>query len=289
MSLALTNRLAILHDRAHLFAKVRKFFAEREILEVDVPILSQCGSIDCHIDLVKAQACSLPCYMHSSAEYGMKRLLSEGIGDIYQLSHVFRDSEVGSRHNPEFTMCEWYRLGFTLDELMQETLDFIRLFLDVSAYEILTYEEAFLKYAGKKPQECACQDHVLAFEIEPKIGRGGFTVIKDFPREKAALAKTSWNGKEYVASRFEVFYEGMELANGYHELVDAGEQEKRLREANATRIAQGKSSYPIDHDFLDALKRGVPECCGVAVGFDRLMMLKHGKTEIKEVIPFAWK
>lgn len=288
MSLASTNRVSILHDRALMLAKVRKFFAEREVIEVDVPILSTCGSIDCHIDLIEAHVCGTHSYMHSSPEYGMKRLLAEGVGDIYQLSHVFRDSEVGSRHNPEFMMCEWYRLGFLLEELMQETLEFLRLFIDVPGYEILTYEEAFCKYAGRLPEECLDQDHVLAFEIEPKIGREGFTVIKDFPLEQAALAKTEWNGKGVVAKRFEVFYAGMELANGYHELTDGSLQEERLCKANQKRISIGKTPYLIDYDFLDALKKGIPECSGVAVGFDRLMMLRHEKTEIKEVIPFSW-
>jgi lysyl-tRNA synthetase class 2 len=289
MSLAQASRLDILRDRAWMLARCRKFFSEREVLEVDVPILSVTGSIDLHIDLIGANACGKKGYLHSSPEYGMRRLLSEGIGDIYQLSHVFRDSECGSRHNPEFTMCEWYRLGFTLDELMLETLDFIRLFLNVSEQEVLTYEEAFLKYAGKRPNEVEDQDHTLAFEIEPKIGRGKFTIIKDFPREQAALSRIEWNGSEYVAKRFEIFYQGMELANGYHELIDGDEQEMRLLASNQERKKIGKEEYPLDHAFLNALKQGLPDSCGVAVGFDRLMMLKNGAEHISEVIPFAWE
>ncbi len=271
-----------------MFAKVRKFFAMREVMEVDVPMLSQSGPVDLYIDLIEAKACGTTAYLHSSPEYGMKRLLSEGISDIYQLSHVFRDSEVSERHNPEFTMCEWYRIGFSFEQLMEETLEFIRLFLSVPEQEVLTYEEAFLKYAGKAPVDCEDQDYTLAFEIEPKIGREGFTVICDFPAEKAALAKTSWNGREWVAKRFEVFYRGLELANGYHELVDPVEQEKRLLQSNQERQALKKPPYPIDYAFLKALEKGLPESCGVAVGFDRLMMLRHNATHINEVIPFAW-
>lgn len=283
------SRIHRLQDRALMLSKVRAFFAMRGVMEVDVPLLSTAGSIDLHIDLVTATSCGKKSYLHSSPEYGMKRLLAEGCGDIYQLSHVFRDSEVGNRHNPEFMMCEWYRVGSTFQDLIDETLAFVRLFLEESRAEFLTYEEAFLKYTGQLPTEVEDQDHVLAFEIEPLIGREGFTVIQDFPADQAALAQTWWNGKENVAKRFELFYQGVELANGYCELTCPKEQEKRLIHSNKERLEHGKPSYPIDHDFLEALKRGLPDSCGVAVGFDRLMMLKHHAKHISEVIPFAWK
>lgn len=283
MSLALINKIEILKDRALMLAKARAFFKEREILEVDVPILSWEASVDLHIDLVEAHCCGKLGYLHSSPEYGMKRLLAEGVGDIYQLSHVFRDYERGSKHTVEFTMAEWYRLGFTFKEMMEETIEFIHLFLNRQQVEILTYKEAFLRYSGKFPSSMEERDALYAFEIEPHFGQDCLTVIIEFPPEQAALAKLGDNG---MAERFEIYGGGMELANGYHELIDSQEQRARLEMANKERQAHGKKQLPIDQPFLKAFDIGLPDCCGVAVGFDRLMMLRHQLEEIREASSF---
>lgn len=283
MSLALINRIEILKSRAAFFAKTRAFFAQRDVLEVDVPILSPLAPVDLHIDLITADLNGQRAYLHSSPEYGMKRLLCEGIGDIYQISHVFRNGEVGHKHNPEFVMVEWYRHHLTLTELIAETIAFVQLFIDEKKVQVFSYEEAFWHYTGQDFRQIADRDYVFAFEIEPKMQ--GFVAIYDFPAAEAALAKVE-NG---VAKRFELFYNGVELANGYDELGDSQELKQRFERANRGREQNGKPQYPIDTDFLSALDKGFPACTGVAVGFDRLLMLHHGVTHIEEVIPFAWK
>jgi elongation factor P--(R)-beta-lysine ligase len=285
MSLASINKVEILKDRAAMLARCRTFFAEKEIMEVDVPILSRAASVDLHIDLIKANCCGSVAYMHSSPEYGMKRLLAEGVGDIYQISHVFRDHERGERHTPEFMMVEWYRIGFDFQQMITETLQFIRLLLDRLPHDVeqYTYHQAFMKYVGRYPSSQEERDSLYGFEIEPHFGRQMLTVVTDFPPEQAALSQISEEG---MAERFEVYYQGMELANGYHELIDPEEQHSRIVEANQERGKLGKGQLPIDKEFLDALGRGVPDCCGVAVGFDRLMMLRHQLEEIRDASSF---
>jgi len=258
-------------------------------MEVDVPLLTQKAPIDCHIDLVESQCMGKRCYLQSSPEYGMKRLLSEGIGDIYQLSHVFRDGDRGERHNPEFTMVEWYRIGFSFEEMMEETALFLRLFLDVNGVETLSYKEAFRKYAHVDVSDIVYdRDIVFASAVEPHLGREGLTILKDFPPEEAALSQISEKNGERIAERFEFFYQGFELANGYHELIDPIEQRKRLEEANEKRAKLNKGRYPMDDYFLAAVEKGLPDMCGVACGFDRMMMLRLGLTNIEDVLPFSW-
>lgn len=283
MSLELINRVEILKDRAHMLATARAFFAEKGILEVDLPALSKRASVDAHIDLIEATCLGERAYLHSSPEYGMKRLLSEGIGDIYQISHVFRNDERGERHNPEFTLVEWYRCGFTFKEMIEETLAFCSLFLSNDApFEYVNYKEAFLHHVGKYPSTQEERDPLFALEIEPHLKR---TVLTGFPPEQAVLARVE--GDE--ALRFEIFYEGVELANGYHELTNPHELRARFEEENQLRISLGKEAYPIDYLFLEALESGFPDCCGVAVGFDRLMMLRHQVSEIDAILPFTWE
>lgn len=285
MSLVLTNRAGILEDRARMFSKARHFFQEREILEVDVPLLTQKAPIDAHIDLISASCMGKKCYLQSSPEYPMKRLIAEGMGDIYQLSHVFREGELGVRHNPEFTMVEWYRIGFSFQEMIEETIAFLQLFLPKVEAEYLSYDEAFNLYAKSPLQD---PDYQMAFEIEPQLGIGKFTVLLDFPAESAALAQVVEKKGQLVAERFEIFYQGIELANGYHELTDPHEQKKRLEEANKKREALKKECYPLDTNLIEALQKGLPDMCGVACGFDRLMMLKHEVSHIEEVLSYAW-
>lgn len=273
--MSLASKVDVLRDRAHMLARARAFFTERGVLEVDVPILSQRASVDAHIDLIEAEVLGQRAFLHSSPEYGMKRLLAEGVGDIFQLSHVFRADERGERHNPEFTMVEWYRCGMTFDQMIEETRAFIQLFLDVPEFSQSSYVEVF---GGDYPSNPEQRDHRFAFEIEPTLKAH---VLKGFPSEQAALAQINSDG---LAERFEIFVDGVELANGYHELIDPVEQKERLEEANRLRA----HPLPMDTNFLEALEQGLPDCCGVAVGFDRLMMLRH-QARIDQVIPFAWE
>lgn len=308
------NKIALLHDRAAMLARARAFFKDRNVTEVDCPILSQRACVDAHIDLIPAKyAQKDPCYMHSSPEYGMKRLIAQGMGDIYQLSHVFRDGESGRKHNPEFMMAEWYRVGISFEDLILETLDFIRLFLGDLPHTIITYREALKKYAGIDYVTASRQElityiqtkniapssldnedndsllnYILGMVVEPELGNGELCALAYYPSTQAALAQTRLNGDEKVAERFEVYYRGMELCNGYHELADPVEQRKRFEESNKMRLALGKAALPIDDNFLNALASGFPDCCGVAVGVDRLMMLRNNRSEIGDVIPFAW-
>lgn len=307
------DKVSILRDRGYMLAQARQFFQERDILEVDCPLVTQAASVDAHIDLIPVYSNGQRRYLHSSPEYGMKRLLAQGIGDIYQLAHVFREGEQSNKHNPEFTMAEWYREGIPFEAMAEETINFIRLFLGPLPFSILSYREAFQKYAGIDYIEATDQELIdylssngippypgieeegkdailnliLGVQIEPQLGKDALCVLAYYPSTQAALAKTCQRGNEMAAERFEVYYRGIELANGYHELADPQEQRSRFVEANAHRKRLGKHELPIDERFLQALEQGLPDCCGVAVGFDRLMMLRH-QQNIANVVPFIW-
>lgn len=310
----LSKKIKTLRDRAHMLSEARSFFSSRNILEVDCPLITKEASVDAHIDLIPIVDGNGYRYLHSSPEYGMKRLLAEGIGDIYQLAHVFRKGEYSRKHNPEFTMAEWYRLGISFEQMMEETVDFVRLFLGKLPMRIMSYREVFQNYLGidylkaseKELYAYLVQKGITPYDgiedegkdallnlllgtlVEPLLGKNELLVLAYYPSTQAALAKTLFREEEKVAERFEIYYNGVELANGYHELADAKEQRARLQEANAFRLQLGKDPLPIDEKFLAALEKGLPECCGVAVGFDRLMMLRHG-CSIDGVIPFDWE
>lgn len=306
-----------LRDRAEMFGKARAFFMERNVLEVDCPALSLAAPVDQHIDVMKVLLNTQEIgYLHTSAEYGMKRLLSEGIGDIYQISHVFRDGEVGPLHNPEFTMAEWYRCGFTFEKMIEETLDFIRLFLGDLPAEHMSYKEAFLHYLGidyttqttqnllalvqrqgfalsselRRADKDTLLQLLLSIFIEPHLGKDKLFVLSHYPATQCALAKTTVlaSGEE-AAYRFEMYYQGLELANGYHELTDPIEQRQRFEKANVLRAKAGKDCLVIDEKFLQSLSHGLPDCCGVAVGFDRLMLLRHRQQTLANILPFSWE
>ena len=269
MFLAPANKLK---QRGELMAASRCFFADRDVIEVDVPMLSEKAPVDVHIDLVQACALGKNAFLHSSPEYGMKKLLAAGSGDIYQLSHVFRDLESGSRHAIEFTMVEWYRLGFTLHQLIEEVFQFVQLFIPIKEYELRSYDSLWRGH----------NEESFALNVEPTLGQGKATFIVDYPPSEAALAQVNDAG---FAERFELFIDGIELANGYHELADPIEQKQRLEEANQERLNFGKQAYPIDEDFVSCLQT-LPDCCGVAVGFDRLMMLRNNTQNIEDILPY---
>lgn len=315
VNLETAGKVARLRDRAAMLKQARQYFYDRNILEVDCPSLSRFASVDAHIDLVPARYAGREnAYLHSSPEYGMKRLLAQEIGDIGQLSHVFRDGECGFKHNPEFMMAEWYRCGLSFSGMIQETVAFIQMFLGALPSHQISYREVFQHYAGfdyldmsekdlmqylqsKKidvyPEvveegKDALLNLILGTLIEPQLGQEELCILAYYPSTQAALANTITIDNERVAERFEVYFRGMELANGFHELTDAAEQRKRLIESNQHRRKLGKDELPIDENFLKALSQGIPDCCGVAVGFDRLMMLRHGASHIGDVVPFAW-
>ncbi|MBX9744639.1 MAG: hypothetical protein K2X08_05450, partial [Chlamydiales bacterium] len=243
--------------------------------------------------------------------YAMKKLLTEGSGDIYFLGHVYRKGELGPRHNPEFTMAEWYRVNYQLADMIDETCEFLSLFTGSLPKRILSYQEAFFSYIHLDPETASIKDLLdaakqskidLAFDaaswgkdtlnhlllthvIEPRLGRGEMTVLTDYPPHEAALACVVKKKGRFVAERFEIYINGLELANGYHELSVAAELRKRFERLNQER----KTPYPLDEQFLSALETGLfPPCCGVSVGFDRALMIQYGLSNISEIIPFAW-
>jgi elongation factor P--(R)-beta-lysine ligase len=300
--------------RAEMLKKARSFFEERGVLEVDCPALNRFAPVDKNIDVMKVLFKNgSHGFLHTSPEYGMKRLLSEGIGDIYQISHVFRDGDEGKMHNPEFTMVEWYRKNLSFEELIEETCDFCRLFLGEIPSSSNSYRGLFQKIAGfdsttatvstllafieekqivlSRPEEWnkdALLSLIMNYWIEPALNGNHLHVITEFPSSQAALSKTIQKKDECVALRFEIYFQGVELANGYHELTGLEEQRDRFLQANRERAATGKEMLPLDTYFLEALERGLPDCVGVAVGFDRLMMLKMNAQSLAEVLPFAW-
>lgn len=299
----------LLKDRAHLFQQVRAFFSARSVLEVDCPALSPAAPIDLHIDVMPVSLSDGSIgYLHTSPEYGMKRLLAASIGDIYQMSHVFRNGEIGPLHNPEFTMIEWYRLSFSFQAMIKETLELIFLFLLKQPVRFISYREALLQYAGIDYVHATLQDLrqidlsadsrtwdrdtlltlIVATLVEPHLGKDQLDVLFHFPASQAALAKTSIFEGEPIAHRFEVYSQGIELANGYEELTDPIEQRHRFEKTLAARQVAGKPPLPIDNRFLAALEQGLPDCCGVAVGFDRLMLLRHRLNRLSEMLPFHW-
>ena len=279
---------ASLADRAEMLARTRAFMADRDILEVDTPSLTPYGSIDAHIDLIEAKVLNRRFYLHSSPEYRMKQLLAEGSCDIYQLSHVFRDGEWGERHQPEFMLLEWYRLGYALQQMIDETCTLVELFIGPQPRRQLTYRQALLDHAGidytatipQLQQALAIEDPpsdreellhlILALHVEPKL-TPKLCILTHFPASQAALAQTDGE----AALRFELFFGGYELANGYVELTDPKEHRRRFAAAN--------TPYPLDPHFFAALEHGLPPCCGVAVGFDRLMMLRHQTDRITDI------
>lgn len=311
------SKIPFLIDRAQMLQKVRAFFAQRNVMEVDCPALSQSASIDLHIDVMTVALKNDQIgYLHTSAEYGMKRLIAAGIGDIYQISHVFRDGEVGPLHNPEFTMTEWYRLGMSFEEMIAETIDFIRLFVGDLPFRLMNYRQVLKHYLSidyftvsltellhrakalglDLPNEARTWDRdtllqlLVGFVIEPQLGNDELFVLNHFPASQAALSKTiSFPDGEQVACRFEVYYQGIELANGYHELTDAMEQRRRFEASNQARVNAGKDALRIDERLLEVLELGLPDCCGVAVGFDRLLMLKNKESALKNVLPMTWE
>ena len=306
-----------LESRARQLDWVRGFFAQRGVLEVETPVLGQCGVTDVNIDSIGASPRPVAGWPHpkgwlqSSPEYHMKRLLAAGSGSIYQVSRVFRDGERGRRHNPEFSLLEWYRPGWDDEQLMGEVADLVCGWLKTPEPERVSYRQLVQQHGGVDPmtasivelrQACypltgdpemvdqldrdSCLDLVMSFRVEPALGYDRPVFVTHYPASQAALARTSEEDGHPVAHRFELYVRGVELCNGYWELTDAGEQRRRFEADNARRRELGRPEMPLDQRLLAALESGLPECAGVALGLDRLLMLKCGVDDISEVLAF---
>ncbi len=313
--------LETLRLRAGLLASVRAFFVARGVLEVDTPALSSAAVTDPHLSCFATRYTGpgagqgRTLYLHTSPEFPMKRLLAAGSGCIYQFAKVFRNDEAGRWHNPEFTLLEWYRVGFDHHRLMDEVAALATLLLQermaLQAAEKLSYADAFQRELQLDPHtapvaelaDCTARQGIsappgmpadrpapwlellLSHCIEPRLGQGHLTFIYDYPVAQAALANIR-AGDPPVAERFELYLNGIELANGFHELGDAGEQRWRFLQDNRQRGAWGLPAMPVDERLLAALATGLPACSGVALGFDRLLALAAGKTALQEVLAF---
>jgi lysyl-tRNA synthetase class 2 len=310
-----TASLDNLKLRASLLVKLRQFFVARGVLEVDTPALSRAGATDRHIHSFRVEdGCGGTVYLHTSPEFPMKRLLAAGSGDIWQLCKVFRSGEVGRHHNSEFALLEWYRLRMDHHALMAEVAEFVAALLPgmQQPSEKLTYREAFRKHAGIDVLEAGKVECIAALTrggrrvpdaseldydgwldmvagelVYPALGRGCLTFIYDYPASQAALARLA-PGQPPVAERFEAFLHGIELANGFHELSDAAEQRRRFQQERAYRADHGLMDVPMDERLLAALEHGLPDCAGVALGFDRLVMIAAGARSMQDVIAFPW-
>ena len=306
-----------LKQRADVLATIRAFFAERGVLEVETPLLANAGVTDLHLsnavthlNLQDNQATRF--FLQTSPEYAMKRLLAAGSGCIYQLAKVVRNDEIGKLHNPEFTMLEWYRVGFSDRDLMQEVDALLQCIINTPPAEYISYQQLFIQYTGCDPLtqtglaalkawlvEKSLGDWVasetdndillqlaMSHYIEPHIGYERPVFVYNFPASQAALARLDPDDQR-VAHRFEVYVRGVELANGYYELTDYQQQVERFELDNQQRVASGRPVAVVDQRLLAALASGLPESSGVALGVDRLLMLKWGTAHIREVLTFT--
>lgn len=313
-----TASIEQLRQRASIICQIRQFFAERDVLEVDTPAMSHATVTDIHLHTFQTEfvgpgyADGRKLYFMTSPEFHMKRLLAAGSGCIYQINKAFRNEESGRYHNPEFTMLEWYRVGFDHHRLMDEMDALLQRVLQCGAAQRMTYQQAFIRELGVCPLQGSMselkqaaatlglsdiaepeQDRdtllqlLFSIGVEDKIGQTVPAFVYDFPASQAALAKINPNDPR-VADRFEAYFKGIELANGFHELDHWQEQLARFEQDNAKRIEMGLSAQPIDHHLIEALKSGLPECAGVALGIDRLIMLAIGCDHIDQVTAFPF-
>jgi lysyl-tRNA synthetase class 2 len=319
VSYELGASLQTLRQRAAMLAAIRAFFFARGVLEVDTPALSNAGATDPAIESIVASVRSLgtaPHYLQTSPEFAMKRLLAAGSGDIYQLCRVFRDDELGRWHQPEFTMLEWYRVGWDEQRLMTEVAELIETALHAAAPDAasamrrvvrLTYAQAVNAVLGAPPNAPTAElvrrltmqgvdvpqglshdavlDLAFGTVVLASFDPRAVTLVYDYPASQAALARVKPTTPP-VAARFEAFCGGVELANGFHELADAAEQRRRFVSDTATRRAAGLHAPPLDEDLLRALP-SLPDCAGVALGVDRLVALATSQNELKGVLAFA--
>jgi lysyl-tRNA synthetase class 2 len=309
-----TAGLAALRRRAEALRVAREFFRARGVLEVETPALVHSPVSDVNIGSVRAQVpgWDAPLYLHTSPEYAMKRLLAAGSGDIYQVCRVYRGAERGRHHNPEFTMIEWYRLGYTLEQLMLEVAALVSALLgdETLPVEMQSYREVVARHAGFDPLEAPDRelqagaallgldpakaaatsrdellDLIVGAKVGPALGERSLTFVHRYPASQAALARLD-AADPRVALRFELYHRGVELANGFHELTNGAEQRARFAADQRSRRDRGLPVGELDQHLLAALDAGLPDCAGVALGFDRVLMLALGAQSIDEVLSF---
>ena len=300
-----------LRARAAMLAEVRAFMSLRSVMEVDTPSLGQFAITDPNIELFEVATPDGTRFLQSSPEYAMKRLLASGSGDIFQLGRVFRSGEHGGRHNPEFVMLEWYRVDWTHYQLMREVAELIAETLRLSTWQIWSLDalldhfcqinlhdatELELKVATENAgidvvgglDKLDYLDLLMTHVVEPGIASWGLVFIVDFLEQQAALSRIIERGGNSVAARFEAYVHGVELANGYWEESDPNILTKRFEADNGLRASRGQPVRKIDERLISASRAGVPDCAGVAVGLDRLLMLAQGRSELSQVMPFSW-
>ena len=309
---------AVLQARGALLRRLRDFFAERQVLEVDTPLLARYGVSDPAIEPLCVVAPGAdgrtnpgPAqFLQTSPEFFMKRLLAAGCGDIYQLGKVFRAGESGARHNPEFTLLEWYRLGFTLNELIDEVGALVAACLGRCDWRRVSYRTLFAQHLDLDPHSASAEmleraararldlgaltldgdgwlDLLMSHCIEPAIAADGLVFVHDYPESQAALARCARRAGAGVAERFELYVDGVEIANGYRELLDPEELQRRARLDNDRRRRSGREARDLDPRLLAALRSGLPDCSGVALGVDRLLLLQLGAQRLDQVMPFS--
>lgn len=308
-----TASLDAIRKRANLLQQVRAFFHVHNVMEVDTPTMSLAGNTDPNVESFSIQSRKETLYLHTSPEFTMKRLLAAGSGSIYQVCKVFRQDEFGQFHNFEFTMLEWYRVGYDYHLLMDEVESLLKVLLEKTGIREsvrISYQQAFMDYAGFDPMVIENMQLVeqatslgfgniqglgvnerdawleLLFDqvVVPKLPNNSIVFVYDYPASQAALAKIRKD--DGVAERFEVYINGIELANGFNELTDASEQRFRFMKESKVRAEQGKPVIPVDEQLLNALASGLPDCAGVALGLDRLLMLLCEVDSLQEVMTF---
>ncbi len=310
-----------------MLKNIRAFFDEKNVIEVETPLLSHASTTDPHLDSLQAKFRDDLCFLNTSPEYAMKRLLASWGKPIFQICKAFRDDELGANHNPEFTMLEWYQPGYCIEQLMLELADLVSILCVAMGsdavsrkpdFDRISYQQAFEDFVGINPHQATvveCHKAALAHDIEipqgmsagdddlnawmdwlltqivlPQFRGNGFTFLYDYPAAQCSLAKVAANDQQFlVAKRFELFFGEIELANGFHELTDVEEQLRRFKIENQVRRREGKKLGVIDTRFIAALDHGLPECSGVAMGLDRLLMVLTKTTHIERVISFPWQ
>lgn len=307
-----------LRDRAQLLAAIRSFFEQRQVLEVETPLLSQASGTDPNLEFFSTQYLSTSDatthYLQSSPEFAMKRLLAAGCGSIYQICKAFRNGEQGRWHNPEFTLLEWYRVGIDMYALMREVGELLTTLLPaMETVEQWSYSELFLEQTGLDPlrfeatayADFACRqgmpeavsicghdhgtwlDFLFSHSVQPSLTGKDFCFVYGFPAVLSSLARPN-SDNPLLVERFEVFVRGIELGNGYHELTDGGEQQRRFEHEAELRDRRRQPPVAIDRRLLAALNAGLPDCSGIAIGLDRLLAVRAGKQSVEEVLAFSF-
>ncbi|MFH1759828.1 MAG: EF-P lysine aminoacylase EpmA [bacterium] len=302
--------LQIIKLRARLLEKIRAFFLSRNIFETKTPILGNYSNIDPNIEPISVMLGNKKMFLHTSPEPAMKKLLCRGSGSIFQICEVFRNDERGKLHNPEFTMVEWYCIGMDHHDLMAQVNDLADMVLHCGTVRKMKYACAFEEHAGINPLRASCSeiyariiklglnpdqaidrtniDQCLEFlfsaKVSPNLGMEQPVFMYDYPASQCGLAKLNIDNP-CTARRFELFIKGIEICNGYHELTDSEEYMRRFEKINRERMASGKPHLPVDMELINLIGQGLPDCAGVALGFDRLVMLAAGAESLDQVMP----